>query len=171
MQATDTQPTAPGSATPQAEHQWLQKLVGQWTYQGEASMGPDQPAEKFEGVERVRPMGDLWVVAEGQGDMPCMGPMSTMLTLGFDPARGKFVGTWLASAMTMMWVYEGELDEQQRKLSLYATGPDCRGSGRIIPYRDSIEIVSPDHRIFRGQFQAEDGTWQQMMEAHYRRQR
>ena len=30
-------------AEPQKEHQWLQKLVGEWTSEGEADMGPGQP--------------------------------------------------------------------------------------------------------------------------------
>jgi len=42
---------------PQKEHQWLQQLVGEWTYEGEASMGPDKPPEKFQGTESVRSIG------------------------------------------------------------------------------------------------------------------
>ncbi len=30
---------------PQKEHQWLQKLVGDWTYEAEATMEPGQPPE------------------------------------------------------------------------------------------------------------------------------
>ena len=29
---------------PQKEHQWLQKLVGEWTYESECSMGARQTA-------------------------------------------------------------------------------------------------------------------------------
>lgn len=61
-------------AEPQKEHRWLQKLVGEWTFEGEAPMGPDKPPEKFKGTERVRSLGDLWFVAEGQGEMPGGGP-------------------------------------------------------------------------------------------------
>ena len=32
---------------PQQEHQWLHKLVGEWTHASEASSGPDQPPEKL----------------------------------------------------------------------------------------------------------------------------
>jgi len=39
---------------PQKEHQWLQKLIGEWTYETEAAMGADQPAEKATGTETVR---------------------------------------------------------------------------------------------------------------------
>jgi hypothetical protein len=42
---------------PQPQHQWLQKLVGDWTYEGEALMGPGQPPIKSEGTESVRSLG------------------------------------------------------------------------------------------------------------------
>jgi hypothetical protein len=36
------------------EHQWLQKIVGECTYEVEAIMGSDKPVEKFAGSESVR---------------------------------------------------------------------------------------------------------------------
>ena len=36
------------------EHQWLKKLLGEWTFEGEMAMGPDTPTDKFRGTERVR---------------------------------------------------------------------------------------------------------------------
>ena len=38
----------------QREHRWLQQLVGEWTYEGEAAMGPDHPVQKWHGSESVR---------------------------------------------------------------------------------------------------------------------
>jgi Protein of unknown function (DUF1579) len=58
---------------PQREHQWLQQLVGEWTYEAEATTDPGQPPSKFEGSERVRSLGGLWILAEGQGEMPGCG--------------------------------------------------------------------------------------------------
>lgn len=43
---------------PRKEHQWLQQLVGVWTYESEAVMGPDKPMEKFKGRESVRSIGN-----------------------------------------------------------------------------------------------------------------
>src|SRR5688572_23347061 len=97
-------------AEPQKEHQWLQKLVGDWTMEGECSMGPDQPPMKSMGVESVRSLGGLWTVAEGKGDMPEGGPCSMIMTLGYDPRTKRYVGTWIGSMMTHLWIYDGELD-------------------------------------------------------------
>jgi len=64
---TDPQATQPAVEQPQQEHQWLQQLVGEWTYEVEGMTGPDQPMETSTGTERVKSVGGLWVVAEGQG--------------------------------------------------------------------------------------------------------
>ena len=52
-------------AEPQKEHAWLQKLVGEWSFEGECVMGPDQPAFKSTGAETVRSLGSVPEVAAG----------------------------------------------------------------------------------------------------------
>ena len=54
----------------QKEHHWLERFVGEWEYEGEAIMGPDQPPMKWKGTESVRSIGGLWVQGEGTGEMP-----------------------------------------------------------------------------------------------------
>lgn len=92
METTQTQQDSPMHAAPQKEHQWLQKLVGEWTYETEAMMGVDQPPEKTTGTESVRSLGGLWVLAEGQGEM-CGTHAITLMTLGYDPQKQRYVGT------------------------------------------------------------------------------
>ncbi len=94
---------------PQKEHAWLQQLVGEWTYEHEARMGPDQPPMKATGTESVRSLGGLWVLAEGQTEMPGVGEGRMLMTLGYDPERKRYVGTWIGSMMTHLWVYDGAL--------------------------------------------------------------
>jgi hypothetical protein len=43
----------------QKEPQWLQKLVGEWIYEANATMEPEKPLEKFKGTESVRSLGGL----------------------------------------------------------------------------------------------------------------
>ena len=156
-------------AKPQQEHEWLHQLVGDWTFESQADMGPDQPSVKHGGTERVRSLGGMWVVGEGQGEMPGGGVGHMLITLGFDPKRNRYVGTWVGSMMTHLWVYDGELDANKRVLTLNAEGPSFSGDGTMAKYQDIIEIVSPDHRVLRSQVQGADGKWTQFMEAHYRR--
>jgi Protein of unknown function (DUF1579) len=156
---------------PQAEHRWLQKLLGEWTSEMEASMAPDKPPEKFVGSDSVRSIGDVWVMCEGRGPMPDGKTAVTMMTLGYDPARKKFVGTFIGSMMTYLWVYEGTLDASGKKLVLDAEGPSFTGDGKMAKYKDSIEFLSDDHRTLTSQLLGDDGKWTQFMEAHYRRKR
>ena len=55
METTTTQPEHMMMPEPQAEHQWLQKLVGDWTVEGEAPMEPGQPPMTFRGPSASAP--------------------------------------------------------------------------------------------------------------------
>src|SRR5262245_15160105 len=156
-------------AGPQKEHQWLQKLVGEWTYETEASMGPDKPPEKFKGTESVRSIGGLWMICEGQGEMPGGGTATMIMTLGYDPAKKRFVGTFLGSMMMHLWIYDGELDLAGNKLTLDAEGPSFTGDGKTPKYRDAIELRHDDHRVRTAHVRGDDGQWHRFMTAHYRR--
>src|SRR5262245_51629604 len=129
---------------PQKEHRWLERLVGEWTYESEALMGPDQPPVKSSGSESVRSIGGIWSQAEGQGEMPGGGPTTMLITLGYDTAKKRFVGTFIGSMMTNLWIYDGELDAAEKVLMLDAEGPSFADPTRMAKYKDSIEIVSRD---------------------------
>jgi hypothetical protein len=156
---------------PQKEHQWLHKLVGEWTSEAEATMEPGKPPETFRGTESVRSLGGLWIVAEGEGEMPGGGAATTMMTLGYDPQKQRFVGTWIGSMMTWLWVYDGGLDATDRVLTLEAEGPDMAVEGKTAKYKDVIEFKTDDHRLLTSHMLGEDGTWRVFMTANYRRKR
>jgi hypothetical protein len=156
---------------PRQEHHWLQRLIGDWTSEAWMTVEPGKPPERCRGTERVRPLGDLWVLAEGQGDIPGGGLASMLLTLGYDLRQRRFVGTWVASMMTHLWVYDGALDDTGRVLTLQAEGPSMRDPFTLAKYRDVIELVSDDHRVLTSQALGDDGTWHAFMRADYRRAR
>lgn len=156
-------------ATPTDQHRWLEQLLGTWTSTSSASGDPDAPGEVYRGTETVRKLGDLWIVAESDGTMPDMGPSTTLMTLGFDPERERFVGTWIGSMMTFLWTYDGALDPDGRGLSLDSLGPDMTGKGRETRFRDRIEILSPDHRTLTAHVLDASGSWQKLMQVDYHR--
>ena len=156
-------------AEPQKEHLWLQQLVGEWPAEMDCAMGPDQPRQKSRGSERVRSLGGLWTLGEGTGEMPDGGVGHTLMTLGFDPVKGKFVGSFVGSMMTHLWPYEGSLDESGTVLTLESEGPSMAGDGTTSPYRDIITMVSPDHRVLSSHVPDGKGGWTEFMTAHYRR--
>lgn len=161
----------PGQAKPLPEHRWLQQLVGDWTSEMEATMGPDQPPMTSKGSESVRLLGELWSLGEGKGEMPDGTVGTTLMTLGYDPVKKCFVGTFIGSMMTHLWVYtRGSLDTAGKKLTLEAEGPNMTAPGKMALYRDAIEFLAPDHRVLTSQVLGDDGQWRQFMTAHYRRQ-
>jgi len=158
-------------SAPQKEHQWLQKLVGEWTYEAEATMEPGKPPERYKGTERVRSLGSLWILAEGQGEMPGGGAATTMMTLGYDPRKKRYVGTWIGSMMTHLWVYDGALDAAERVLTLDTEGPNMAAEGTMAKYQDVIGFEGDDHRVLTSRMLGDDGKWRGFMTASYRRKR
>jgi len=171
METSTVQQESMMNAQPQKEHQWLKKLVGEWTYETEALMGPDQPLEKTTGTERVRSLGELWTVAEGQGEMPCGSAATTMMTLGYDVQKQRYIGTWVGSMMTYLWVYDGELDASKNMLSLHNEGPSMSDPGKMSKYKDVIEFKSDDHRVMTSHLLGDDGQWHQFMTVNYFRKK
>lgn len=151
------------------EHRWLHRLVGEWTSEVECIMAPGEAAMTMRGRETVSPLGDAWIIGRGEGEMPGGGTGHTVLTLGYDPAKGRFVGSFIGSMMTMMWIYDGALDAEGRVLTLDSQGPDFGTPGRVALYQDIIEMDSPDARIMRSRMQVADGAWHPVMTARYRR--
>jgi hypothetical protein len=171
--STQINPTQqpPMQAVPQEEHRWLQQLVGEWTSEAQMAITPN-PAETCKGTESVRSLGGLWILAEGKGEMPDGGSAIMLMTLGYDPAKNRYVGTWVGSMMSHMWLYEGELDSSRTVLTLNSEGPDMSpgaAPGKLAKYKDVIEIKAADHRILTSHCLGDDGKWQEFMRAHYRR--
>ena len=152
---------------PTKEHQWLRRLVGEWTFVAEG-VGPQEGPSRFEGVERARMLGDVWLLIEGEGDVPGGGRATNLMTLGYDPQKQRFVGTFIGSMMTSLWDYEGSLDTDGRKLTLDTEGPSMTGEGTT-RYRDAIELVSDDERVMTSEVEGPDGSWTRFMTMTSRR--
>jgi hypothetical protein len=155
-------------AQPQKQHHWLAKFVGEWIFECEYSMGPDQPPSKSNGSEIVRSLGGLWTIGEGEGEMPDGNIGKTIMTLGYDPQSDRFIGTFIGSMMTHLWIYNGFLDAAEKVLTLDTEGPNF-SQDAMTKYQDIIEFVSDNHRILRSQILEDNGSWNHFMTAHYRR--
>ncbi|GAA0843179.1 DUF1579 domain-containing protein [Cupriavidus pauculus] len=158
------------------EHRWLHKLVGKWIGEGEAQMGPDTPAQAWKIPEEVSQIGDLWVQGRSEGDFPGCAAATTVMTLGYDPSRKHFVGTFVGSMMTHMWIYEGDLEADGKTLTMRADGPSFTPDGNIVEgkmakYRDVVAFEDDDTRTLTSFMQTDDGQWMQIMQARYRRQK
>ncbi|HJQ79523.1 MAG TPA: DUF1579 domain-containing protein [Lacipirellulaceae bacterium] len=161
---------SPEMPSPQKEHQWLNKLVGEWDTEGEMQMGPGADPIKSTGTDSARMLGGFWLVSDVKGEV--MGTsIEARLTLGYDPAKKKYVGTWIDSMTSYMWNYEGSVDDTGKILTLNTEGPGFHGGGQMTKFKEVIEIKNKDERTFTSSFQEEDGTWTKMMSVTYRRKK
>lgn len=151
------------------EHRWLARLAGEWTYEGR--MIPDKPQHRAGGTETVRMLGEAWMLAEASGTMTGGRETASLMAIGFDPETGRFTGTFMASMMTSLWLYDGALDESGRSLRLQSEGPRFDGRPGTALYEDEIEIVSEDERRLNARVREDDGSWTQFMTTTYRRKR
>jgi hypothetical protein len=154
---------------PAPEHAWLQRMVGEWTMAGECQMGPGQPPERTRGSEVVRAIGALWVVGEGTCATTDGGGGTNIITLGFDPQKQRFVGSFVNSMMPMLWIYEGTLDAAQGVLTLDCDGPDFAHPGRMTKYQDVVTLTPDGRRLLASSVLGEDGRWHPIMQSEYRR--
>ncbi len=155
---------------PTDQHTWLKQLVGEWSVTSTAHMGPDVEPMKMDFTDSTRALGDLWILGEGSAQFGEM-PFSSMMTLGYDPAKKAFVGTWIDSMQTHLWLYEGQLDESRKVLTLSTKGPSFDDPAKMADYRDTITIVSADKRTLTSAVKGEDGQWNEFMQAEYTRKK
>ena len=158
-------------AKPGTEHQWLLKMIGEWACEGEATMAPGQPPVKWESTESVRSLGGFWVLAEGVGESPAGESTTTVMTLGYDATKQSYVGTFVASMMSHLWIYEGRLDAGGTTLTLETEGPGMSAEVPRAAYKDVIAFEDDDHRTLTSLVLGAGGEWQQVMKASYRRTR
>src|SRR5690606_367005 len=56
----------PQPVQPQKEHEWLQQLIGEWESVAKAEAEPGQPEFECRGTEKIRGLGEIWIVSEGE---------------------------------------------------------------------------------------------------------
>lgn len=152
------------------QQKWLKQLVGEWDVQFKMYMQPDQPPAETTGTDSVRALGDHWIVAETKTTM--MGaPFSGILSLGYDPQKKHFNGTWIDSMGGHLWVYKGTLNDAGDTLTLETEGPSMQDLNETARYKEVITIKGKGHRTFTSSIETEDGQWMKILEAEYRRKK
>ena len=146
---------APDMPKPVKEHEWLQQFVGEWNSEFEIFHDPSQPPIKGKGTETSRAIGGFWVVGEGNSEMMGM-KFSSLLTLGYDPDKKKYVGTWIDSMASYLWKYEGTVDATGKILTLETEGP-CPMRPGPVKYKEVTEFKDKDTRVFTSSIVETDG--------------
>ena len=152
---------------PSKEHDWLQQLIGEWTWESDSPAAPGKPAEKHRGFESVRSIEGLWVISNGKSEMPGEGQATNVMTLGYDPRKERYVGTFVTSMMTDLWIYEGALDRSTNTLVLDTEGPSFTDTSKRAKYKDTIRVEDKDHRVMSSAYQDDNGNWNEFMVMRY----
>lgn len=167
--STETQEPMEMGTKPVAAHNWLKKLIGQWTTESEMKMSPDGDTMRSTGTETVIDFGGLWAFAEGRTGTPGGESMEYKVALGYDVSFNEYQGCWFATMSSHLWKYVGELSSDGRIMTLNCVGPSMVKDGETANYRDVIEIIDDNHRTMTSFGEDEHGVWQQFMKVYYTR--
>jgi hypothetical protein len=128
---------------PGPEHESLKQMVGTWDATVEM-MAPGAPASK--GVEVNKALADgLWVVTEFKSDMGGK-PFEGHGVWGYDPAKKKYVGTWVDSMTSGLTISEGTYDAATKTATdiMESPGPD----GKPMKIKATTVWKDSDTRVF-----------------------
>jgi hypothetical protein len=153
---------------PTKEHQFFDDMIGEWTFEHSCDTTAEQSSSSTTGKAIAKSYGGLWLIMECEGNSEPMGRWFSQFTLGYDPQNRRYHGTFVASMMSHLWLYQGQVDSSGKRLVLDVRGPQMAGDG-MANYQDIFEIVDRDYWILRSQIQGDDGNWSQFMEGHHRR--
>jgi hypothetical protein len=161
---------SPQPPQPTKEHDLLKKFVGEWESTAEAVAGAGLRAMTCKGRGSAKMLGGFWVVIENETDMMGM-KINALQTIGYDPEKKKYVGTWIDSMFNHKWDYAGTADASGKKLILEAEGPNFMAEGKTAKFRDTYEFKSADHIEATSSMQGDDGKWVTFMTGQIKRKK
>lgn len=153
---------------PLPEHEWLNKLVGNWKTSSVMIM-PDGSESSSEGTEVVQNLGGLWAFGEGTAEMPGGGQMHYKNGLGYDVSFKEYRGFWIADMSSHLWKQTGTLSADGRVMTLDCVGPHMLKDGETANYRDVHEIIDENNRTMTSLGQDDDGNWCEFMKVSFAR--
>ena len=110
--------------TPGPEHEMLKKDVGTWDATVEMFM-PGAPPSVSKGTEIVTMLGGFWQLSEFKSEM--MGqPFEGRGTMGYDPAKKRYVGIWVDTMTPGFSTVEATYDPATKTMTGHDGGPRAR---------------------------------------------
>lgn len=131
---------------PTPEHARLESGLGRWNVKCTYFMDPSQPPMVCDAVETVEPVGPFWTVSLFESEFMGM-PFRGRSTLGYDPQKKKWVGTWVDSMSPSMFVMEGGYDAAGKVLTMHCRGPHM-ATGEMVDFRCVTTHTGPETHEF-----------------------
>lgn len=139
------QTSAQGPQQPVEEHKMLKAEVGTWKAEMKMWMPGTEEPLIAQGQEVNKMMGDFWVMSDFSASI--MGqPFEGKATLGYDPVKKKYIGTWCDNMNAHMSFMEGTYDKATKTMTMMVTGtgPD----GKPSKGKNVIENKDDGSRVF-----------------------
>lgn len=159
----------PSVPQPGPEHELLKKDVGTWDAVVEVVPAPGAPAEKSKGVEvNTMGCGGKCLITDFKADI--MGTSFQghgMAT--WDPAKKRYVGTWMDSMSTGPAATESTYDPATKTWTGFLEGPDM--SGKVSKSRAVTEWKDDSTRVFTMYSTGPDGKEMQSLRITYTRRK
>ncbi len=126
---------------PGPEHAFLAEMVGEWTVKFQTPGGEWTGKNVYKMAH-----GGLWLASELECKTPD-GPFSGQGLDSYNPAKKKYVGTWVDSMSTTPIVLEGERSSDGKTLTMTGKGPGMDGNTADI--KTVTEYTSKDKHVFK----------------------
>jgi len=152
---------------PTAEHQKLAASAGTWDVLME-TVGEDGKPVQGKGTSTQRlGCGGLWLLDDFTSANFMGGPFDGHGVTGYDPAKGKYVLTWVDSWTTSLMFMEGSYDKDGKVLTMTGTGVGM--DNKPAKYRHVTTWKNADSFVFEMFVTGADGKEAQMMTITYTR--
>jgi hypothetical protein len=134
----------PPMPKPSKEHGFLKEGAGTWDYVMKFKMGPDAPEQEIKGIETVQMLGEFWVIFDIKTDNMMGMAWHGHGTLGYDPDKKKYVGTFIDSLSPDRMLGEGTVDAAGKVLTMIWEGKDHE-TGKAGKLREVSERKDKDN--------------------------
>lgn len=130
---------------PGPEHELLKSEVGTWDASVEMAMAPGQAPSVSKGVETNTMLGGMWLLTDFKSEMGGQA-FEGHGVAGYDPAKKKYVSTWVDSTMTTLTVSDSSYDGATKTMTGSMEMPDA--TGKPATFKTVTEWKDPDTRLF-----------------------
>jgi len=128
---------------PGKQHEALKYFEGTWDATAKFMTEPGKPMAESKGSEKAELiLGGFWLSFEYKGEMMGMS-FTGRGTMGYDQQKQKYVGTWIDSMKSGLFLSEGKADEQFKVFTMMAQGY-CDSEGKAITMKQVYEIKDQD---------------------------
>jgi hypothetical protein len=157
----------PPPPKPGPEHELLKQDVGTWDATVEV-FEPGKPPAVSKGVETTTLVGGFWAISDFKSQM--MGqPFEGRGAAGYDPARKKYVSTWVDSMSTGYYLGESTYDAKTKTMTGWLEGPDP--TGKTSKTKATTEWKDADTKVFTMYMTGPDGKEVPTMKITYKRRK